>query len=77
MSVSGTALEPQDGTVAPKRLESEGTVMSEIWVRSPREWQQAAYEDFTSRLPASCLTAVCPGGGKTEYALVVAKYLIQ
>ncbi|MFI7296888.1 DEAD/DEAH box helicase family protein [Streptomyces sp. NPDC050121] len=51
--------------------------MSQIWVRSPREWQQAAYEDFTSRLPETYLAAVCPGGGKTEYALAVAKYLIQ
>ncbi|MFC7812227.1 DEAD/DEAH box helicase [Streptomyces olivaceus] len=51
--------------------------MSEIWIRSPREWQQAAFEDFTSRLPQTYLAAVCPGGGKTEYALAVAKYLIQ
>ncbi|MEU3290255.1 DEAD/DEAH box helicase [Streptomyces longwoodensis] len=51
--------------------------MSEIWIRSPREWQQAAFEDFTSRLPHTYPAAVCPGGGKTEYALAVAKYLIQ
>ncbi|MFJ3799959.1 DEAD/DEAH box helicase [Streptomyces sp. NPDC090088] len=51
--------------------------MSEIWVRSPREWQQAAFEEYTSRLPQTYLAAVCPGGGKTEYALAVAKHLIQ
>lgn len=33
------------------RPEDERTAMSEIWIRSPREWQQAAFEDFTSRLP--------------------------
>ena len=51
--------------------------MSDIWVRKPREWQAAAFADYTSRLPTNYLAAVCPGGGKTEFALAVAKYLFQ
>jgi superfamily II DNA or RNA helicase len=50
--------------------------MSDIWVRRPREWQEAAFGDFTSRMPETYLAAVCPGGGKTEWALAVARYLM-
>lgn len=77
VSAHDSAAEATADAGVPRRPESEGAVMSDIWVRSPREWQQAAYEDYTSRLPETYLAAVCPGGGKTEYALAVAKYLIQ
>ena len=51
--------------------------MSAIWPRPPREWQQAAFNDYTSRLRTDYLAAVCPGGGKTQFALAVAKYLLE
>lgn len=51
--------------------------MSDIWLRKPREWQEACFADYTSRFRQDYLVAVCPGGGKTELALAIAKYLLQ
>lgn len=48
-----------------------------VWVRPPREWQEAAFADYTSRMAQDYLAAVCPGGGKTEFALAVASHLLQ
>ncbi|MDX3855929.1 DEAD/DEAH box helicase [Streptomyces sp. AK02-01A] len=48
-----------------------------VWVRPPREWQEAAFADYTSRMAQNYLAAVCPGGGKTEFALAVASHLLQ
>ena len=48
-----------------------------VWIRPPREWQEAAFADYTSRMAQDYLAAVCPGGGKTEFALAVATQLLQ
>ncbi|MFJ3799957.1 DEAD/DEAH box helicase [Streptomyces sp. NPDC090088] len=67
-------------TAAPARADAEGTgggiCASNVWSREPRHWQREAFDDFTSRLPATYHVAACPGGGKTEFALAVAKHLI-
>ncbi|MFB1042357.1 DEAD/DEAH box helicase [Streptomyces chrestomyceticus] len=51
--------------------------MSDIWPRRPRSWQEAALATYVAHLQQDFLAAVCPGGGKTVFALAVAKYLLQ
>lgn len=51
--------------------------MSDIWPRKPRDWQVAAFGKYVAHLQQDFLAAVCPGGGKTVFALAVAKYLLQ
>ncbi|MGW6506602.1 DEAD/DEAH box helicase [Streptomyces niveus] len=51
--------------------------MSDIWPRRPRDWQTAAFGEYVAHLRQDFLAAVCPGAGKTVFALAVAKYLLQ
>ncbi|MGW4268698.1 DEAD/DEAH box helicase [Streptomyces californicus] len=51
--------------------------LTDIWPRRPRDWQLKAFGEYVARLQRDFLAAVCPGGGKTVFALAVAKYLLQ
>ena len=48
-----------------------------MWPRPPRKWQADAFGEYISCLKSNYLAAVCPGAGKTAFALAVAKYLLQ
>lgn len=75
--VNGQALCPTCNRKKGMIVQHMGSEVSKFFGKKPREWQLEAWDTYAALGKADFLLCVTPGGGKTTWALITARRLLD